>query len=76
VLAAGGAGGIALTAWALHQAGVAGRRVATQLTAFLVLLYSIYMAALVLAGIGLRSGALSGPAPVALTVFRQPSVGS
>lgn len=68
VLAAGGAGGIVLTAWALHRAGIAGRRVATQLTAFLVLLYSVYMAALVLAGIGLRSGALSGPSPVALTL--------
>lgn len=68
LLAAGGAGGIALTAWALHRAGMSGRRVATQLTAFLVLLYAVYMAALVLAGVGLRSGLLSGPAPFALTL--------
>jgi uncharacterized protein (TIRG00374 family) len=69
VLAAGGAGGIALTAWALHRAGLSGRRVVTQLTAFLVLLYAVYMAALVLAGVGLRSGVLSGPAPLALTLI-------
>lgn len=68
VLGAGGAGGIALTVWALHRAGMGGRRVGTQLTAFLVLLYAVYMAALVLAGLGLRSGLLSGPAPVALTL--------
>lgn len=69
VLAAGGAGGIALTAWALHRAGMSGRRVATRLTAFLVLLYAVYMAALVLAGVGLRSGLLNGPAPFALTLM-------
>jgi len=68
VLAAGGAGGIALIAWALHRAGMSGRRVATGITAFLVLLYAVYMAALVLAGVGLRSGLLSGPAPLALTL--------
>jgi uncharacterized membrane protein YbhN (UPF0104 family) len=68
VLAAGGAGGIALTAWALHRAGLSGRRVATRVTTFLVLLYAVYMAALVLAGVGLRSGVLSGPAPAGLTL--------
>ncbi len=68
LLAAGGAGGIALTGWALHRAGMAPRSVVTRLTAFLVLLYAVYMAALVLAGIGLRSGLLAGPAPAALTL--------
>lgn len=68
LFAAGGAGGIALTAWALHRAGVGPRRVATRLTTFLVLLYAVYMAALVLAGVGLRSGVLNGPAPLALTL--------
>jgi len=68
LLAAGGAGGIALTAWALHRSGVAGRRVAELLTAFLVLLYAVYMAALVLGGVGLWAGVLSGRAPAALTI--------
>jgi uncharacterized membrane protein YbhN (UPF0104 family) len=36
--------------------------------AFLVLLYGIYMAALVVAGLGLYLGAFPGPAPFAITV--------
>jgi len=68
VLAAGGVGGIALTVWALGWEGLSARRIATRLTAFLVLLYSIYMTALLLVGAGLAAGALSGPAPFALTV--------
>lgn len=68
VLAAGGAGGIVLTAWALRRAGLTRHRVATQMTAFLVLLYAVYMAALLLGSLGLRSGLLSGPAPFGLTV--------
>jgi hypothetical protein len=38
------------------------------MTTFLVLLYSVYMAALVLGGIGLCTGLLPGEAPVALTL--------
>jgi len=68
LLAAGGAGGIVLTGWALHRTGMAAQRVVARVTAFLVLLYAVYMAALVLAGAGLRSGLLAGPAPVSLTV--------
>jgi uncharacterized membrane protein YbhN (UPF0104 family) len=68
LFAAGGAGGIALTVWALHGLGVAARRVASSVTAFLVLLYAVFMLALVLGGAGLRSGVLPGPAPFGLTV--------
>jgi uncharacterized membrane protein YbhN (UPF0104 family) len=68
VLAAGGVGGIALTVWALGRTGLSARRIATRMTAFLVLLYSIYMAALLLFGVGLASGLLNGPAPFALTI--------
>ena len=68
VLAAGGAGGIVLTVWALRRAGASRRAVATHLTAFLVLLYTVYMAALLLGGVGLRSGVLHGSAPFALTI--------
>lgn len=68
LLGAGGAGGIALTAWAVRRAGVPPRRVATSLTAFLVLLYAGFMLALLLGGAGLRVGVLSGPAPFGLTV--------
>ena len=69
LLAAGGAGGIALTAWAVRRAGVPAHRVATSLAAFLVLLYAVFMLALLFGGVGLRLGLLEGPAPFALTVI-------
>jgi uncharacterized membrane protein YbhN (UPF0104 family) len=68
LLAAGGAGGVALTGWALARSGMDRRELAAGLTTFLVALYSVFMAALVLGGLGLRSGVLAGPAPFGLTV--------
>src|ERR671937_3296461 len=68
LLAAGGAGGVALTAWALKRSGMDGRTVTRRMTAFLVLLYSVYMAALVVDGLGLFSGILPGSAPAAVTL--------
>jgi uncharacterized membrane protein YbhN (UPF0104 family) len=67
LLAMGGAGGIALTAWALRRTGRRPEAVGTALVAFLVLLYSVFMAALVVGGVGLGLGLLPGPAPEALT---------
>src|SRR3954447_14604032 len=60
LLAAGGAGGVALTAWALRRAGLAAREVASGMTAFLVLLYAVFMLAMLFAGVGLRTGVLPG----------------
>ena len=60
LLATAGAGGVALTAWALHRTGLDARRVTVGLTTFLVLLYSVYMSALVAGGLGL--GPASSPA--------------
>jgi putative heme transporter len=68
VLAAAGAGGIALTAWALNRSGRERRELVGEITTFYVCLYATFMAALVLVGVGLRSGVLSGPAPFGLTV--------
>jgi uncharacterized membrane protein YbhN (UPF0104 family) len=68
LLAAGGAGGIALTGWALARAGMERRELVAGLTTFLVALYSVFMAALVVGGLGLRSGLLPGPAPFGVTV--------
>jgi uncharacterized membrane protein YbhN (UPF0104 family) len=68
MLATGGAGGIALTAWALRRAGRDARQVAVDLGAFLVTLYSVFMAALVVGGLGLWLGLLPGAAPPALTL--------
>jgi uncharacterized protein (TIRG00374 family) len=69
LLAAGGAGGIALTAWALRRAGMPRRQVADKTLAFLILTYAVYMFALVVCGLGLYFGVLTGPAPFAITVI-------
>ena len=68
LFAAGGAGGVALTAWALRRAGLGPRVVATRIIAFLVLLYGVYMATLVVDGLGLYAGVFPGPHPFAITV--------
>jgi uncharacterized protein (TIRG00374 family) len=68
LFAAGGAGGIALTAWALRRAGMARRLVAEQTLAFLVLTYAVYAAALVVGGVGLYVGIFHGPDDFALTM--------
>ena len=69
LFAAGGAGGIALTAWALRRAGMPRRTVADKTLAFLILTYAVYMGALVVVGFGLYLGLLPGPAPFAITVI-------
>jgi uncharacterized membrane protein YbhN (UPF0104 family) len=68
LFAAAGAGGVALTAWALRRRGMGAATVARRMVEFLVVLYAVYMLALVLAGAGLAAGILSGPAPFGLTV--------
>ncbi len=69
LFAAGGAGGIALTAWALRRSGMRPREVAARMVAFLVLLYAVYMATFVIDGLGLYLGIFEGPAPFAATVI-------
>ena len=69
LFAAGGAGGIALTAWALRRSGMPRRKVADKTLAFLILTYAVYMAALVLGGFGLYLNVLPGRAPFAVTVL-------
>ncbi len=68
LLATAGAGGIALTAWALRRSGMGRRALLSGLTTFYAVLYAIFMAALVVAGMGLWTGVLAGPAPFGLTV--------
>jgi uncharacterized protein (TIRG00374 family) len=68
LFAAAGAGGIALTAWALRRSGMERRLVAIRLIAFTALLYAVYMAALVIFGFGLYFGILNGPGPFGVTV--------
>ncbi len=69
LFAAAGAGGIALTAWALRRSGMARRTVARRMIAFMALLYGVYMVTLVLCGVGLYIGLIPGPAPFAITII-------
>ncbi len=64
VFSAGGAGGIAFTGWVLHRAGMSTRDAARRLTAFMILLYSLYVAALLLGGVAVVTGALPDVPPV------------
>ncbi len=68
LLSAAGAGGVALTYWALRKAGMPRGRAACRMVAFLVLLYSVYLSALVVFGTLLRVGVLPGDNPVGGTI--------
>jgi putative heme transporter len=68
LFAAAGAGGIALTAWALRRSGMAPRLVACRMVAFMVLLYVIFAASLLLDGIGLGIGLFPGGGSFAITI--------
>jgi putative heme transporter len=68
IFSAAGAGGIALTYWALRKAGMERRRSACRMVAFLALTYGVYLTALISFGVLLRTGVLPGDAPLAGTV--------
>jgi putative heme transporter len=68
LFAAAGAGGIALTAWALRRSGMRARTVACRLIAFTVILYAVYMIALVVDGVGLYLGVIPGGGSFAITM--------
>jgi uncharacterized membrane protein YbhN (UPF0104 family) len=68
LFAAAGAGGVALTAWALRRSGMEPRLVACRMVAFMVLLYVIYAASLLLDGIGLGTGVFPGGGSFAITI--------
>ncbi|MDP8943921.1 MAG: flippase-like domain-containing protein, partial [Actinomycetota bacterium] len=68
LFSAAGAGGIALTYWALRRAGMPRRVAACRMVAFLALLYGTYLLALVVFGLLLRTGLLPGEAPLGGTI--------
>jgi uncharacterized protein (TIRG00374 family) len=68
LFAAGGAGGVALTAWALRRSGMRRREVAERMLAFLVLIYGVYVTAMIICGVGLYTGLFSGQHPFAITI--------
>jgi uncharacterized membrane protein YbhN (UPF0104 family) len=69
LFAAAGAGGVALTAWSLRRSGMEPRLVACRMVAFMVLLYVVYAASLLIDGIGLGSGLFPGGGSFAITVL-------
>jgi uncharacterized protein (TIRG00374 family) len=68
LFSAGGAGGIAVTYWALRKAGMQRRDVARRMVAFVSLHYAFYPIALIVFGILLRTGVLNGKSSVELTI--------
>jgi uncharacterized membrane protein YbhN (UPF0104 family) len=68
LFAAAGAGGVALTAWALRRSGMERRVVACRMVAFLALLYVVFAGSLLIAGIGLATGLFPGGGSFAITI--------
>ena len=68
LFASAGAGGIALTAWALRRSGLEPRIVACRMIAFMAILYAVFMGSLVVGGLGLYFGIFPGENPFAITV--------
>ena len=69
LLAAAGAGGVAVTVWALRRAGMAPRLIACRMAANYSIQYSLYLLALIVGGLGLYTGVFAGQGPVALTLL-------
>ena len=67
LLPTGGVGGVALTLWALRRAGLGGREATRTLLAFLVVLYSVFLGAIVAAGGLLALGIAHGDGPLSLS---------
>jgi uncharacterized protein (TIRG00374 family) len=68
LLAAAGAGGVAVTVWALRRAGMSARVIACRMVASYVIQYVVYLGALIVCGVGLGTGVFSGQAPFVLTI--------
>ena len=63
LFAAAGAGGVAVTAWALGRAGMEARVIACRMVANLMIQYAVYLAALVVFGLGLGSASCPATGP-------------
>jgi uncharacterized membrane protein YbhN (UPF0104 family) len=69
LLPTAGAGGLALALWALRQAGLRSRAATRTLLAFLVVLYSVFLAAIVLSGAALALGLVANHGPAELSAI-------
>jgi uncharacterized membrane protein YbhN (UPF0104 family) len=68
LFAAAGAGGIVLTVWALRRSGMERIEVGARMTTFMVLLYGVYMLAVVVFGVALWTGLLPGGGAAGITL--------
>ncbi len=69
LLPTAGAGGAALALWTFRRAGLRSLRAARTLLVFLVLLYSVFLASIVVSGAALASGLSAGGGPGALSAI-------
>lgn len=69
LFSAAGAGGVAVTVWALRRAGMETGVIACRLVASYVIQYSIYLGALIVCGLGLWFGLFAGGGSLGLTVI-------
>jgi uncharacterized membrane protein YbhN (UPF0104 family) len=69
LLPTAGAGGLALTMWALRRAGLRARAASHHLLVFLVVLYSVFLGSLAVAGTVLSVGLAGGRTPLVLTAL-------
>jgi uncharacterized protein (TIRG00374 family) len=68
LVAAAGAGGVAVTVWALRRAGMSAPVIACRMVASLVVQYSVYLGAVIVCGLGLWAGLFSGGGSAVITV--------
>ncbi len=69
LVAAAGAGGVAVTAWALARAGMSAQVIACRMVASLAVQYSVYLGALIICGLGLWAGLFDGGGSVTITLI-------
>ncbi len=69
LVAAAGAGGVAVTAWALARAGMSAEVIACRMVASLVVQYSVYLGALFVCGLGLWAGVFGGGGSPVITII-------
>jgi uncharacterized membrane protein YbhN (UPF0104 family) len=64
-----GAGGVALTLWALRRAGLRAKAAARTLLVFLIVLYSVFLLSIVVSGAVLATGLVHGQGPTQLSAI-------
>jgi uncharacterized membrane protein YbhN (UPF0104 family) len=69
LLPTAGAGGAALALWTLRRAGLRSRAAAQTLLVFLVVLYAVFLTAIIVSGASLALGLVDAPGPVAIAAI-------